>query len=104
MSEGKIRKSTRVVKNDPTVSPILSFVLSAELGVIPDGDNPPWLTLEAIAAVVGKEAKTIKNGLSDARKYGFTVEQHPLGGYFKLAEVVEAIVHGKASEKKTGKR
>jgi hypothetical protein len=64
---------------------IRQFVLQARLGMIPDPQED-FLSIAAIAAILGREDTTIANKLPRSK-----IERHPLGPYFRLSDALKVM-------------
>lgn len=69
----------------PLSSEIRHFVLSNQLGMIPDAEED-FLSVRAIAGVLGLEVRTVQKKLPRR-----TTPRHPIGPFFRMSVAVKAM-------------
>lgn len=74
-------------------SDIRAYVLANNLGMIPDPEED-YLSILAIARILGREETTIENKLPSR-----LIERHPLGPYFRLSVAIEVMSGNKEKQK-----
>lgn len=98
MSNSKIRDAApRVNGGIPGLADSIAWhVLANRLGMIPDPEGgEAWLSVDAIAHVMGREPKTLRNYLSRRRGAGVPLpDRHPAGDYYRMSEFVRVMFDG----------